>query len=228
MNAFADTLLSILFGWLRSLVQGIWSSASSGRFQGVFRWLGDNWFWLLLILCLICTAMDYIIWLIRWRPYIIWRNKLRRLFSRKGKEETAFDQGYDTGVDVDLSDMAPVPAPEYTPWQPPVWQQEVQPALQEEEIPVPQVQEAPMYPPVYEEPLYPSPVYEPAPVQEDMPAPTVRNRRSQRHEKKKIRLPGLLGNEQDEGNAMLDGLPPVVNKEDAFHAPVYPDQYQNQ
>ena len=225
MNAFADTLLSILFGWLRTLVEGIWSASSSGRFQRLFVWLGDNWYWVLIALCILCTVMDYLIWLIRWRPYIIWRNKLRRLFNRKDRADAQFAQGYDSGVDVDLTGVSPTPVQEpYAAWQPDAYwrDKEQEPAF------VPPAEEQVYTQPLFEAPEA-APVYEqPAIMEEPLAEPTVRNRRSQRYEKKKLRLPGLLGNEQDENNAMLDGLPPVVKKEDAFHAPVYPDQYQNQ
>lgn len=209
MNAFADTLLSLMFGWLRSMVEGIFSSASSGRFSSFFTWLGDHWFWLVAVLCIICLVLDYLIWFIRWRPYVIWRNKLRRLFGHRETPlpDAGFDTGYETGVDMDLTDMPDTPVPEY---EYAVWQPELHPQPQE---------------PVYEAPVS-QPVY-----QDEVPyipqEPIVRNRRSQRHEKKKFRLPGLLGSDQAEESGLIDGLPPVVNKEDAFHAPVYPDQYQN-
>ena len=65
---------------------------------------------------------------------------------------------------------------------------------------------------------------------EEMPfgpeTPTVRHRRSERHEKKKFNLPGFFGNDESGDDELLDGLPPAVRKEDAFHAPVYPE-YMN-
>ena len=65
MNTFADTLFSVLFSGIRSLVEGIWSSVVKGNYSSFFHWLGDHWLWLVLILCLICTAIDFIIWMIR-------------------------------------------------------------------------------------------------------------------------------------------------------------------
>lgn len=221
MNAFADTLLSMMFGWLRRLVESIFSSASSGSFSSFFSWLGDHWFWLVAVLCVICLVLDYLIWLIRWKPYVIWRNKLRRLFGRRKyvPADPVFEQGYDTGVDLDMDDMENAPLPEYAAWQP------------EYEVPAQPLQPSP--PPCSvqpREPVYTAP--ETPAYQEDMvfmpTETTVRNRRSQRYEKKKSILSGILAAQKDEENEMIDGLPPVMNKEDAFHAPVFPDQYQNE
>ncbi len=217
MNAFADTLLSLVFGWLRALVEGLWSSISSGRFQSTLSWLGDHWLWLVLLLCIACTVLDYLIWLVRWRPYVIWRNKLRRLLgknSRHQTEEDAFRYGWEEGVDVDLTDMQPAPVQEeilYDDWHPPIYPE----AEQENAV----YEASPTY--VQADPIYSPETPEMSPVQRP------RNRRSRRHEKKKFHLSGLLPIASDEETAMLDGLPPVVNKQQAFHAPVYPGQYDN-
>ncbi len=214
MNAFADTLLSLVFGWMRALVEGIWSFISSGRFQSALSWLGDHWLWLVVLLCIAGTVLDYLIWLFRWRPYIIWRNKLRRLFGKAPRQQTeadVFQYGWEEGVDVDLTDMQPAPVPEavsYEAWQQPVYA-EAAPENAPWEAPAP----------------YPAEEALPAPA--EVPPPLRRNRRSQRHEKKKSILSDLLPTANDEEDALLDGLPPVVNKQQAFHAPVYPGQYDN-
>lgn len=220
MNNFADTLLKMLFGWMRTLMEGVWNAFSSGRMRNTISWLGDHWLWLVVFLCIACTVLDYFIWFIRWKPYVIWRNKLRRLFQgRPAHDEEPeyylFQQGYDDGVDMDLSDM-PVPAPaaadaEYFAWQQPVYE--------------PQPETLPLEPA--------GEMAEEAYVPQEMPVfipeqPAVRNRRSQRHEKKKSRLHGILPVADEESEQQLDGLPPAVDKNDAFHAPVYPGQYNNQ
>lgn len=218
MNAFADTLLSLVFGWMRALVEGVWSFLSSGRFQNALSWLGDHWLWLVLFLCALCTVLDYLIWLVRWRPYILWRNHLRRLFGRgipPSKENDVFQYDWNQGVDVDLSDMQPAPVfPEmaYETWQP------VDETAAVEEA-------APEMPPAFA-PAEMAPAVAETPVLPDGPV-VRRRRRSQRHEKKKFRLSGILPKADEEEAALLDGLPPAVNKSQAFHAPVYPGQYDN-
>lgn len=219
MNNFADTLLKMLFGWMRSLMESVWSAFSSGQMRNTISWLGDHWLWLVVFLCIVCTVLDYFIWFIRWKPYVIWRNKLRRLFGARTSPDEApeyqqFLYGYDQGVEMDLNDLPPAPVAEEEDlsfWQEPVYE--------------PLVESSPV-PPAYE-------MAEELPAPQEVPVfvpeqPAVRNRRSQRHEKKKFRLPGLLPAANEENEQMLDGLPPPVDKSEAFHAPVYPGQYNNQ
>lgn len=211
MNAFADTLLSLMFGWLRTLVEGIWSTTTSGRFQHMLVWLGDHWFFVALGLCILFTVVDFLVWLIRWQPYRLWHSRIARLLGRAPRERREFRHGYDSGVEMDFSDLAPAtPAEDYAAWQPETWQ----PAPQEEDFP-----------------LFTSPAPG-QPSEEDaygysQPA-TVRNRRSERYEKKKFRIGRILAPAKEEEAAMLDGLPPAVDKENAFHAPVYPNQSPKQ
>ena len=107
MNAFANALFTFLFSWMRTVVQGVWSAVASGRFARFFTWLGDSWLWVALFLCLLCTAMDYLIWLIRWRPYWVWKTKWRQFKRRLRGGNRRFDRGYDTGVGLELPPEPP-------------------------------------------------------------------------------------------------------------------------
>lgn len=273
MNAFADSLFSLLFGWLRSLVQGIWGAATAGHFSGFFTWLGDHWLWLALIMALIATLIDFAIWMIRWRPYLVWKTRLRRMirFFKYGKADYQaqqhFQQGYQEGVALDMppDDYAPdapyqpayaalydygygwdQPAPE--PQQPP-YQEE--PAVHEAPVfrPAPAWQQNDQSPAVYSQPPQPDPLppyrqeevpepqyfakpqgYEPPPLNtstrvhgsqaSDMPAAR-RKRRSDKYDKQKASWHHrLMADDEDDG--LLNGLPPAVDKEQAFHQPVYP------
>lgn len=116
MNAFADSLFSICFGWLRSLVQNLWAGIVGGDFSSFFAWLGDNWLWLTVFLVLLATALDLIIWMIRWRPYLVWRTKWRRFVrwlrhEKAAEEAQAFSQGYQDGPDLGFP-MSDIPFPE--------------------------------------------------------------------------------------------------------------------
>ena len=235
MNTFADTLFSVLFSGIRSLVEGIWSSVVKGNYSNFFHWLGDHWLWLVLILCLICTAIDFIIWMIRWRPYLVWRTKFRR-FLRRMRGETAeaqaFETGYVDGVALDMPEEIPQPWPEeeMAPWpeNPPQ-----APAVLPEEFFSPQLPDAEPPAPLenaYTEQAYFVPQedsYPPVvqPVTESVAAP--RRRRSEKHERRKVSWHERLMADDDAQEAMLDGLPPAVDREQAFHEPVYPQSSTN-
>lgn len=266
MNTFANSLFELLFGWLRSLVKAIWEAVSGGSLSGFFTWLGDHWLWVAIIAVIAGTLLDFIIWLIRWRPYLVWQTKWRRMIRRirYGKEDDQarqhFYQGYQEAVPLD------VPQEEYAS---PAWQEEAAfawadaPAsLWEEETP-----QAPEYPendaqngnafsaayfnqpePAYAPPrmeyAYPADEkqpepqyfakpqgYEPPPVNlstrvhggmaSDMPAAR-RKRRSDKYDKQKASWRQRLISDPDDDNDLLEGLPPVVDKKQAFHQPVYP------
>lgn len=233
MNNFANTIFTVLFGWVRSLVGGIWNAVVHGELSRFFIWLGDHWLAVLVFLCLCCTVLDYLVWLLRWRPHLVWRTKFRRLLSRLRGQDAAFSQGYEEGVALELDDEPPAPAPgwaEAQEWQqprpqpqeetPPIWQQE-------ENLPPPQEQMS------YSRRYFPQPEsYEPPPVYtpsrrdggyaSDMPAAR-RKRRSEKYEHRKKPWERLSVEREDE-EAMLDGLPPAVDREQAFHEPVYPNR----
>ena len=74
----------------------------------------------------------------------------------------------------------------------------------------------------------PPPVYTPSRLDQqyasDMPAAR-RRRRSEKYERRKWPWEKLNQVREDE-EAMLDGLPPLVDREQAFHEPVYPQHDQ--
>ena len=224
MNAFANTLFTLLFGWIRAGVQAIWGSVTQGRLSSFFTWLGDHWFMVLVILCAVCTVLDYLVWLVRWRPYLVWRTKMRKFLSalrgRKWAEERQFTRGYVAGVQMDdLPPPEPIPEPPilypeepvYAPpptWEPAAPQADYVPAPP---APAPLFQAAQDMPPA-EEPLAP-----------EADQPPARRRRSERyaHPQQSPRWHEKLLNDPYD-NMNQEGLPPAVDQDEAFHAPVYP------
>ncbi|MBE5783378.1 MAG: hypothetical protein E7329_08715 [Clostridiales bacterium] len=228
MNNFANTIFTVLFGWVRSLVQGIWNAVVQGDLSRFFTWLGDHWLGVLLFLCLCCTVLDYLVWLLRWRPYLVWRTRMRRLIQRLRGRDEQFHQGYEEGVALEFEEEgAPAPAwEEAQEWQQPMapaWQDEapVQNAYAREQMsasrryfPQPESYEPP---PVY------TPSRQEAAFSSDMPAAR-RKRRSEKYEHKKPRPWEMLTVSREDEEEMLDGLPPAVDPEQAFHQPVYPQR----
>ena len=250
MNSFANSLFTLLFSGARSLIQQVWTSAAEGRYSGFLAWLGDHWLWVALALCLLGTAVDFLIWLIRWRPYLVWRTKWRRFkaFLRGERSETSdarrFERGYQGGVSLELNQQEAENRPLEAWVQPEEWQQPPEASFQQPEPSVfAQAEQAPAVQPPAVQPaenpgrprrFSPQKEYELPPVDPvsgsystrgtDLPAAR-RKRRSDKYDRKRSAWRENLRNRvigDDEG--MLDGLPPVVDKEEAFHAPVYPVQ----
>lgn len=220
MNTFSNSLFTFFFGWARRLIESVWNAAAEGRLGGFFTWLGDHWLILALILVLGGTALDFLIWLIRWRPYLVWRSTLRRLGRRLRGEhvdsQRRFAKGYSDGVDLG----APV-----TPPEPEAAPQAAAPAY---------------YPPLMDEFSAPRQPQETPALREDISMPEEgeirRRRRSERHEtprrieafpraetpRKPLWRPRFPSLEDRDEEQMLDGLPPAVDRQQAFHDPVYP------
>ena len=84
MNGFANGLFSVLLGWLRGLTEQIWAllSGDGGSF---LAWVGRNWIVLLILLCVIGSVADLIIYLIRWRPWRVWQSFFQRIRPGSGE-----------------------------------------------------------------------------------------------------------------------------------------------
>lgn len=81
MGSFANTVFSLLLGWVRSAVASLWAMMSSEG-SGALAWLGEHWLGLTAALCILGTVVDVVVYLIRWRPYKVWASFFRRLRGR--------------------------------------------------------------------------------------------------------------------------------------------------
>ena len=86
MGSFANTLFTIMLGWIQAAVSAIWSAFTTENGGSFLQWIGRNWIILAVILCVIGMVIDFGIYLLRWRPVRVWKSFFRRL--RHGKEET--------------------------------------------------------------------------------------------------------------------------------------------
>ena len=255
MNSFANSLFSLLFGWARSLIQQVWGSAASGRYSGFFVWLGDHWVYLAVLLCVVGTVLDFAIWLVRWRPYLVWRTAMHRLARRFQGDQTEnsrrFERGYQGGVALEMPQNMerqdqqseweePIVSETPDAWQAPtdmntftqavVRQEPEQPwytaegqyAPEEETAQAEEGRQRRFTPPDgYEAPpMAASPRVNSA-YDSDLPNAR-RRRRSEKYERRRPEWRERLikGNEDEDG--LLDGLPPAVDRQQAFHEPVYP------
>ena len=89
MNGFANAILSLLLGWLRSLFDAMWTLFGSDQ-GGVLRFLQKNWVMVFLVLCIGGFIVDRLIYLIRWRPYYVWYARRER--RKRMAEEAAHEQ----------------------------------------------------------------------------------------------------------------------------------------
>lgn len=228
MGSFAASIFNLLLGWIRGLVSGLWNLVNSAEARQGLEWLGDNWLWLTIAIAVIGLVIDYVIWFIRWRPYYVWRTWWRRLTRRSEPQAETPEM------------QAPYPQQEYyeeiyeEPWQEAAY---YPPEAYEE---------------VYEEPVHPGLtdtglqeslgwIQPEETLPEEISQPAPRQRRSQREPLQpslrrmrtgisqmahRIDFLGLDRSDDEEENYAYMPPPPAVNKDQAFHAPVYPTHWQ--
>lgn len=80
MGSFANTVFSVLLGWLQSAIAWLWGVSTSGSDGGLLGWMISHWLPLTLLLCLVGMAVDFVVYLLRWQPYRVWGRVLSRLW----------------------------------------------------------------------------------------------------------------------------------------------------
>lgn len=91
MGSFANALFLGLLGWTRTVVFAVWSVFSGNPGTSLLSWIGENWIFLVAVLCIAGWLSDLTIYLIRWRPYRVWASFFRRL--RRGSGNGADEAG---------------------------------------------------------------------------------------------------------------------------------------
>ena len=241
MNHFANSLFTLIFGWSRTIIQQVWTSSASGHFSGFFTWLGDHWIVLAAGLALLGTAIDLLIWLLRWQPYLVWKTRLRQLKRLLPGQKTAparrFEKGYQGGVALDIQqeETPPQEQPPQEEWQAPVWPDDpdgthsfTEQVQVEEDFSVPgderQGRARQSGDEAYEPPAMVTASWLSGAYQQKSSAPLPRRRRSDKAVRQKPAWTSKLMIREVEEDSILDSLPPAVDRQKAFHEPVYPMQ----
>nr|MBR4281272.1 hypothetical protein [Clostridia bacterium] len=82
MGQFANALFSVLLGWVQSAAAGLWGLITNAEISVWFRWVLENWLPVTLLLCIGGVVIDFVVYLVRWQPYRVWRGFLRRIRER--------------------------------------------------------------------------------------------------------------------------------------------------
>ena len=202
MNSFAKYLFQGMFSWVRDAVQQLSDPAL------IDSWLATHWLAALIPILLIATAVDFLVWIARWKPYLVWRSSLNRsmsLLSEEGRELRRFRKGF-SKESAEIGEVAR-----------PLTEAPVSERVYAEAAPKQDPGEDAYYDWQFAEPA--------AQPQEQTPQ---RHRRSDRYRRplRKVRdVPRRSIMQADD--TPLDGLPPIVSKEEAFRAPVYPRRDQD-
>lgn len=82
MGSFANSLFTLMLGWLQGAVSAIWSAFTNNNGASFLNWIGRHWILIAAILCAIGMAADLCVYILRWKPFRVWRS----FFSKKETE----------------------------------------------------------------------------------------------------------------------------------------------
>lgn len=86
MGTLADSLFTVLMGWVRALVNSIWALFSADH-TTLLEFFGKNWMLIALVIIAAGLVVDWLVWLVRWQPYHLWALRVRRLLRLPSPEE---------------------------------------------------------------------------------------------------------------------------------------------
>lgn len=97
-----------MLSWMRWLTSWFWNIVNSkGAGNGFTGWFADNWLGLAIFLIIVGAVVDWLVWMIRWRPYWLWLRKRQIIYeevtvpkkrakrSSAQKEQTAAADDFD-------------------------------------------------------------------------------------------------------------------------------------
>ena len=91
MGSFANSLFTIMIGWLQNVVYSIWNAFSSEQNGSFLKWIGRHWIIVAAILCAAGLIIDFTVYMVRWKPFKVWRS----FFSRRNRKEPQAQDEYD-------------------------------------------------------------------------------------------------------------------------------------
>lgn len=86
---YTGNFVENLFAFLRQLVTQLSKTFESGGSVGggTLNWFASNWLKLVLVLIAACVIIDWLVWMVRWRPYWLWFRKKRIVLDDDFEDE---------------------------------------------------------------------------------------------------------------------------------------------
>ncbi len=81
-NQFVESLVEVMLSWMRWLTSWFWNIVNSkGTSGGFLHWFSENWLGVAVTLIIIGVVADWLVWMIRWRPYWLWLRKRQIIYE---------------------------------------------------------------------------------------------------------------------------------------------------
>lgn len=103
MGSFANTLFTIMLGWFQGAASAIWSAFTTEDGGSLLKWIGNNWFVLVVVLCIAGLVTDFAVYLFRWQPFRVWKSFFRRRKQKYESGETEPEEKTEADVQAEVS-----------------------------------------------------------------------------------------------------------------------------
>ena len=82
-NQFIESLVELMLSWMRWLTGWFWSIVNSEGISGggFLSWFAGHWVSIAVFLIVVGVIVDWLIWMIRWRPYWLWLRKRQIIYE---------------------------------------------------------------------------------------------------------------------------------------------------
>jgi hypothetical protein len=92
VSGIGEMAYTVLLGWMRAVVDWVWAMVSGTGASGIWQWFLSQWRIWLVILIIGGLVMDWLMWVVRWRPY-------RLLFGRRRAPKAGHaPESWDSGM----------------------------------------------------------------------------------------------------------------------------------
>ena len=96
-QGYGENFVNLMLGWIRQLVSsvaGLFAASGGGQSGGraLLDWFSAHWLALLLVLIVVGVVVDWVVWMLRWRPYWLWFRKRRVILDDDIDEELSEDE----------------------------------------------------------------------------------------------------------------------------------------
>ena len=212
MGGYAKFCIESLFGWLKTVVQQVWTLMSNPKGNNSISWIGENWKTILLVICAAGAAADLLVYLFRWEPIKVWKSYFRR------KKQHSRSAWY-SGDDGEAYDEYGYPTDETAYY----GSEDAGCAADPDSIPDTYMQAEEPYPEDYPAENRPAETYY---YDEDPRSFTERNlEKVVGPRRRKFRVNELF-RDTDEGSGYYEAPQPVIDQTEAYHAPVFPRNWK--
>ena len=87
-NEFTQGVVEILLGWIRWLTSWVWDFFQADMAGGFISWFAAHWLSMAVTFMIIGLIADFIVWMIRWRPYWLWLRKRQVIYEEVPREQS--------------------------------------------------------------------------------------------------------------------------------------------